>query len=60
MDDTGPGGIWSYIDIIGGYMEFTTTPGPENYFMIDELVIASNHIGPPDGFLQCCFANGFE
>jgi hypothetical protein len=60
MDDTGAGGIWSYIDIIGGYMDFTTTPGPENYFMIDELVIASNYIGPPEGFLQCCFANGFE
>jgi hypothetical protein len=51
MDDTGPGGIWSYIDIIGGYMNSgSTQQHPENYFMIDELVINSQRIGPPSGF----------
>lgn len=50
MDDTGTGGTWSYIDIIGGYMAQATTTDPESYFMIDELKIASSRIGPPDGF----------
>ena len=50
MDDTGTGGIWSYIDIIGGYMAQTMRADPENYFMIDELKIASGRIGPPAGF----------
>ena len=53
MDDTGPGGIWSYIDIIGGYMNHGANPQhPENYFMIDELVIDDEYIGPPDGFVS--------
>lgn len=60
MDDTGPGGTWSYVDIIGGYMERATTVDAETYFLVDELVIDSRRIGPPAGFVQCCFADGFE
>jgi hypothetical protein len=50
MSDTGTGGIWSYIDIIGGYMAATQRADAENYFMIDELKIDSRRIGPPAGF----------
>jgi hypothetical protein len=50
MDDSGAGGVWSYIDTIGGYMASAERADPENYFMIDELVIDSRRIGPPDGF----------
>src|SRR5690606_24045254 len=50
MDDSGPGGTWSFIDIIGGYMAPTLRVDPENYFMIDELRIDSRRIGPPEGF----------
>lgn len=50
MDDSGPGGRWSFIDIIGGYMAPTLRVDPENYFMIDELRIDSRRIGPPEGF----------
>src|SRR5690349_18198425 len=39
MDDTGTGGVWSYIDTVGGYMAQTVRADPENYFMIDELKI---------------------
>lgn len=52
MDDTGTGGIWSHIDIIGGYMNSgSSRQDPENYFMIDELVVSSQRIGPPAGFV---------
>jgi len=57
MSDTGPGGTWSYIDIIGGYMAATTRPDPESYFMIDELKIASSRIGPPAGFASAVRPN---
>jgi len=60
MDDTGPGGTWSYIDTIGGYMLATTTPHPDNYFMIDEVAIDSHYIGPPQGFGDHLFADGFD
>jgi hypothetical protein len=51
MDDNGPGGVWSFIDVIGGYMNSgSTRQDPENYFMIDELQIDSRRIGPPTGF----------
>lgn len=51
MDDTGAGGTWSMIDIIGGYMNWgNVRSDPENYFMIDELVINSSRIGPPANF----------
>lgn len=52
MDDTGPGGAWSMIDIIGGYINpGTSRSDPENYFLIDELQVASQRIGPPAGFV---------
>ena len=51
MDDTGAGGTWSMIDIIGGYMNWgNVRSDPENYFKIDELVINSSRIGPPANF----------
>jgi hypothetical protein len=53
MVDSGPGGVWSHIDIIGGYMNWgSTQQHPENYFMIDEVAINSQRIGPPAGFLS--------
>jgi hypothetical protein len=51
MVDSGPGGVWSHIDIIGGYMNWgSIRQDPENYFMIDEVAIGSQRIGPPAGF----------
>jgi hypothetical protein len=50
MSDTGTGGTWSYVDIIGGYMWAAVRQDPGNYFMFDELVIDSKRIGPPAGF----------
>jgi MYXO-CTERM domain-containing protein len=50
MDDTGPGGTWSYIDVVGGYMAAAVQADPGNYFLIDELAIAGSYIGPPAGF----------
>ena len=51
MDSSGPGGVWSYVDIIGGYMNHgAVQQDPENYFMIDELKIDDHYIGPPAGF----------
>lgn len=51
MDDTGPGGVWSYVDIIGGYFNGAATAHAENYYLIDELAIDSRRIGPPAGFV---------
>ena len=49
--DSGLGGTWSMIDLIGGYMNWgNVRSDPENYFMIDELVISSTRIGPPANF----------
>jgi hypothetical protein len=52
MVDTGPGGIWSYVDIIGGYMWAAEQQHPDNYFMLDEVVISSQRVGPPPGFVN--------
>ncbi len=51
MDSSGPGGTWSYIDLIGGYMNWgNVRSDPENYFMLDELAISTSRIGPPANF----------
>lgn len=50
MDDTGPGGTWSFIDVIGGYIQEGSQADAGNYYMIDDLVIDSSYIGPPAGF----------
>lgn len=50
MDDSGPGGTWSHVDIIGGYFNGASRADPNNYFMIDELQISNSRIGPPAGF----------
>jgi len=52
MSDTGTGGTWSYVDIIGGYMQAALRQDPGNYFMLDELAIDSKRIGPPAGFVN--------
>jgi hypothetical protein len=49
MDDTGPGGTWTF-GCVGCYMAQATRSDPENYFMIDEVVTNSRYIGPPAGF----------
>lgn len=50
MDDTGTGGTWAYIDVIGGFFNNASTADANNYFMVDELAIDSHRIGPPAGF----------
>lgn len=52
MDDSGPGGTWAYVDIIGGFFNEASRWDENNYFMVDELVIDSRRIGPPEGFVQ--------
>jgi len=49
MDDSGPGGTWSF-GSIGAYMERAVRSDPGSYIMIDELVVANGRIGPPEGF----------
>jgi hypothetical protein len=50
MDDSGPGGTWAYIDVIGGFFNNASTADPNNYIKFDELQIDSKRIGPPAGF----------
>lgn len=57
MDDTGPGGVWAYIDIIGGFFNNASTADANNFFMVDELVIDSRKIGPPAGFTSATRPN---
>jgi len=54
MDDTGGGGQWFQMDILGGYMNrgSSVRGDPENYFMIDELAFSTTRIGPPAGFRE--------
>lgn len=42
---------WNLVQIIGGYFNGGATAGPDNYYLIDELAIDSQHIGPPAGFV---------
>lgn len=46
------GSTWTHLDILGGYFGENGTADANNYFMIDELRIASSYIGPPSGFLS--------
>jgi len=46
-----PGGRFSFVDIIGGYMSAAIQSDPDSYYMIDELKIDSQYIGPPTGFV---------
>jgi hypothetical protein len=52
MDSSGGGGVWRYMDILGGYMNrgSSVESDPENYFLIDELAFSTTRIGPPAGF----------
>lgn len=51
MDSSGGGGVWRYMDILGGYMNRgNTRADAENYFVIDELAFSTSRIGPPAGF----------
>jgi hypothetical protein len=40
------------VDVIGGYFNMGSAAHPDNYYMIDELVIDDGYIGPPDGFVD--------
>lgn len=46
------GGIFSYVDLIGGYFNRPSTSDPDNYVLFDELFIDKKHIGPPQGFVN--------
>lgn len=60
MIDSGPGGIWTFVDILGGYFHAGCRADPDNYFKIDELAIDNRHIGPPAGFGPTRVANRTE
>jgi hypothetical protein len=49
MENTG--GAFNYIDVLGGYFNTSAPASADNYFIIDELVIDDNYIGPPEGFV---------
>ena len=44
------GNMFDAIDIIGGYMGHGPSD-PDNYFLLDDVVINNSYIGPPNGFL---------
>ena len=45
-------GLFSMVDIIGGYFNAHNLPANDNaWFMIDELVIDDSYIGPPANFV---------
>jgi hypothetical protein len=46
---SGPGGVFTAIDTVGGYFAQSVSD-PDNYYMIDDLVVDIDHIGPPAGF----------
>ena len=48
-ENSGPGGVFSTIDIMGGYFAMSSSD-PDNYYLLDDLVVDLNHIGPPPGF----------
>ncbi|HWB74779.1 MAG TPA: hypothetical protein VG755_07480, partial [Nannocystaceae bacterium] len=48
-DLSGPGGVFTAIDTVGGYFAQSMSD-PDNYYDIDALVIDTEHIGPPAGF----------
>ncbi len=48
---SGPGGVFTAIDIVGGYFAQATSD-PDNYYTIDDLVVDVAHIGPPPGFAE--------
>lgn len=48
---SGTSGLWSGIDIIGGYHQATGTVDANSYFILDSMVIADQAIGPPAGFV---------
>jgi hypothetical protein len=50
-ENSGPGGVFTAIDIIGGYFAQAVSD-PDNYYTIDDLVIDHAHIGPPPGFAR--------
>jgi len=58
QDQRGAGGIFTHIDMIGGYFNGGRAGSggpiigdPDSYFIIDELQINDSYIGPPQGFL---------
>ncbi|MCW8934263.1 MAG: hypothetical protein OQK98_06025 [Gammaproteobacteria bacterium] len=45
-------GVFSFVDIIGGYFNAHNRPADDGaWFLIDELVIDDNYIGPPASFV---------
>jgi hypothetical protein len=46
-----PGDVFSYIDIIGGYINFAPRASANNYFILDKLAVDDSFIGPPSGFI---------
>ncbi|MEK7706295.1 MAG: putative metal-binding motif-containing protein, partial [Myxococcota bacterium] len=51
MVDSGTGGVYEYVDIVGGYFHGGNTADAESYFKLDELAIDDQYIGPPVGFV---------
>lgn len=42
---------WNQVSILGAYIDLGTTPSEGMYWMIDELAIDDDYIGPPPGYL---------
>ncbi len=42
------GGTFEYVAVLGGYFEDGVISDPGNWFEIDEVVAADQHIGPPE------------
>lgn len=44
-------GLWSGIDIVGGYCQADGTVDANSYFIMDSLAVNNAYIGPPAGFV---------
>ncbi|MBL8956093.1 MAG: hypothetical protein JNK82_35295 [Myxococcaceae bacterium] len=48
--NSGPGGKFTTIDTLGGYFG-ATAPGPGVWYELDDIVVDTQKIGPPAGFV---------
>jgi len=42
---------WAMVQIIGGFFNGGATKNSKNFFIIDEVKMDNQHIGPPPGFM---------
>jgi hypothetical protein len=43
---------WYALSVLGAFIDLGTEPSPGMYFLMDEIVMDDEHIGPPAGFID--------